>query len=201
MNRHETTINIRQAIKDGLVAAINQIFVWTRVANTTALGDSDNVTTGDDDPSDGQRPVRRLEPWGLRSRPPAKQRCLSLRLGSSTVIYLGVASDGGYGPKDLNDGEIGLYSKAAPNAFLADQDGNVSLTSKGGKVVNVNTGSAPYKMPLWDNGADGFVTALGTFVSALQLAGTVAQVATAAVAFGNALSAAGNFSSSNANNG
>lgn len=131
---------LRREFRAMVTWATNSMFVWTATANSTALGKEDAVKTGDDDPTngDGQRPVRRLEPWGVRGRPVAKQRALSLRLGSSTVIYLGIASDGGYGPTDLIDGETCIYSKNIPQALRATDAGDVVLTSKSGQTVQVN---------------------------------------------------------------
>lgn len=151
---------LRTEVRNAISETAGRLFVWTLTANTTALGTEDQVQLADDVPSSqGQRPVRRLEPFGVRSRPPAKIRSLSLRLGNSTSIYLGVASDGGYGPGDLNDGETAVYNKVAGTEVLLDEDGNVavsttqgdvSLTASGsGKIASVN--GTTYAMPQWDS--------------------------------------------------
>jgi hypothetical protein len=169
------------ALRRELVAYFDQrlanAFVWTRTANTSALGKEDAVETGDDDSQKGQRPVRRVEPFGLRSRPPAKQRSFSLRLGSSTVIYLGVASDGGYGPGDLEDGELALYSKNVPKALHARDDGKVA--------INGDTFSALE--------TEGFMSAFNTFADDLlaldPLPPTVAALVAELIALATTLKA------------
>ncbi len=157
--------SLRQELREYAESLVARCFVWTFTANTSALGKQDQVETGDDDSNKGQRPVRRVEPFGLRSRVPAKQRSLSLRLGSSTVLYLGVASDGGYGPGDLADGELAIYSKNVPKALHAMDNGDVALASKAGQVVSVN--GTDYVLPKWDVFYADFVTwvtTLNTFI-------------------------------------
>ncbi|MEO9192164.1 MAG: hypothetical protein ABI445_00775 [Polyangia bacterium] len=154
---------LRRELRNYVDAALARMFVWTLTANTSALGNEDHVAQGDNDdnPTPGQRPVRRVEPFGMRSRPPAKQRSLSLRLGSSTVLYLGIASDGGYGPKDLADGEVVLYSKNVPQGVRLMDNGDVALASKAGQVVSVN--GTTYAMPKWDD----YSTDLDTLIGAV----------------------------------
>jgi hypothetical protein len=175
---------LRRELRNYVDAALARMFVWTLTANTSALGNEDHVAQGDNDdnPTPGQRPVRRVEPFGMRSRPPAKQRSLSLRLGSSTVLYLGVASDGGYGPKDLADGEVVLYSKNVPQGVRLMDNGDVALTSKAGQVVSANGTTVGALM------TTGFMTALGTFLSSCITATTIGTVAVAAQTFQTAIS-------------
>ncbi len=198
---------LRQELRAFVLDSVARLFVWTTTANSSALGKEDAVSTGDDDPNKGQRPVRRLEPFGVRSRPPAKQRSLSLRLGSSTVIYLGVASDGGYGPGDLEDGELAIFSKNVPKALHAKDSGDVALASKDGQVVSVN--GTDYALPKWDD----YIAAENTFVDTVAaitpipvvgLPGAIAAITVivnAAVAFKNARVAAASYKSTKAKNG
>lgn len=196
---------LRREMRAYAEALVARMFVWTVTANTSKLGKEDAVATGDDDPKKGQRPVRRLEPFGLRSRPPAKLRSLSLRLGSSTVIYLGVASDGGYGPGDLEDGELALFSKNVPKALHAKDSGDVALASKVGQVVSVN--GTDYSLPTWDTFSDDLDSFLATVsgitppTTLLQVAAAIATIITAAADFASAKATAMNYKSTKAKNG
>ncbi len=134
---------LRRAIVTIIDRRINGLFGWTLTSNASAMGDSDQVQTGDE-PVDGkqtQRPVRRIEQFGLRSRPPAKIRSLWLRLGSSNVLFLGIAPTKGYGPTDLADGETAVYSKAVEKGMHLDTDGNNNINAASSKDVVVNGGT------------------------------------------------------------
>lgn len=181
---------LRKELRTYVDSKVGQVFVWTRTANSTELGKSDAVETGDDDDKKGQRPVRRIEPWGVRGRPVAKQRQLSIKLGSSVVIYLGVASDGGYGPGDLEDGETAIYSKNIEKGVHLRDDGVTAINGD------------DYHMPKWDN----FMSGLSTFLTALKTDMTAANAGSlvgnpAIVAFENAIAAATQYKSSKAKNG
>jgi phage gp45-like len=119
---------------------------WTLSAKSSAVGDDDEVETGDGD--DSQRPVRRIEPFGVRSRPPSKVRTLQLRLGSSTTLFLGVASTNGYGPTDLDDGDTALYNAHAAEVRCKGDDVVVNGGTK--KVARVDdTAKAGTLMATW----------------------------------------------------
>jgi phage gp45-like len=95
---------------------------WTLTARSSPLGNEDQVE-GEDGSRHG-RPVQRIEPFGLRSRAPKGLRALWLRLGTSNVVFIGIAPTGGYGPQNLEEGETALYSIGGALALL-DKDGNV----------------------------------------------------------------------------
>lgn len=155
---------LRREVPVLIANAITRAFVWTTTANASELGKEDAVRLADDDSDQRQRPARRIEPFGFRSRPPAKQRCLSLRLGSSTVIYLGIASDGGYGPGDLEDGETAIYSKNVEKALHARTAGDVALNGDAFSALKT----------------EDFLSALKTFMDAARgsVTGTVPIVVT-----------------------
>jgi phage gp45-like len=130
---------------------ISQIFGWTLSAKASSLGDNDAVETADDDIDQAthqksQRPVTRVSPFGVGSRPPAKLRSLWLRLGASNVVFIGIAPTQGYGPQDLDDGETAIYnvSKALLRLWKA---GKITLDSDTGAAepqdVVVNGGTLP----------------------------------------------------------
>lgn len=125
------------ALRSALMSHIDQkvigLFGFTLSANSSAVGDKDYVETGDGENS--QRAARRIEPFGLRSRRPSGVRSLWLKLGSSNIFFIGVASNTGYGPTDLDDGEVALYCTADGTVVLLDKDGNLTLKSATGKKV------------------------------------------------------------------
>ena len=99
---------LRREIMKRLEQLPLSLFGWTLTAKSSAMGDADTVQTSDT--TEGQRPGRRLEPWGHRGRPPGKVRSFWVRFGTSNVIFLGVAPSKGYGPSDLEDGETAVYN-------------------------------------------------------------------------------------------
>lgn len=100
---------------------------YTLVGKTSEMGDQDAMQKSDDQ-NDGQRPVQRIEPWGLRGRPPGKVRGLWLRLGSSNVAFIGIMPTKAYGPTDADDGETILYN-ATKAALALRKTGKVTLDS------------------------------------------------------------------------
>lgn len=112
-------------------------FGWTRSARSSPYGETDQVETADG--SANQRPVRRLEMWGLRGRQPKGVRTFWVRIGSSNVVYLGIAPPRAYGPGDLDDGETALYAATAALIRLW-ASGKVTIDADGDDVV-VNGGT------------------------------------------------------------
>jgi phage gp45-like len=118
-----------------------QTFVYTLLLNASKIGNEDGVQGSDDDSNDDQRPVTRIEPFGHRSRPPTKIRVFCTRIGSSNVAFLGVAPLEGYGPQDLADGEVAIYSAKIEKAMHLDSDGNNKINAADTKDVIVNSGT------------------------------------------------------------
>ncbi len=114
----------------------SSLFGWTLTAKSSPMGDADEVRV--DDEGKGQRPSRRIEPWGHRGRSPSGVRSFWIRLGSSNVLFMGVAPSKGYGPSDLEDGETALYSAEVEKGVHLTEDGDNKLASKTGKTVQVN---------------------------------------------------------------
>lgn len=130
---------LRREIISRVEWKIANLFGWTTTTNSSAMGDADQV--GLEDGVDGQRPARRVEPWGHRGRPPSKVRSLTLRLGSSNVFFLGVATNTGYGPDDLEDGETALYCSKEDTEIRLKQAGGIDVDAASGQDVTVNGGS------------------------------------------------------------
>lgn len=194
-----------ERVRQGIMRELEQRFLgfagWTLTAKTSSMGDTDAVQVADGDSQKRQRPVGRLEQWGLRSLPVAKVRSLWLRIGTSNVIFIGILPTKGYGPTDLNPGEVCLYSEQVERGVYLTQDGDNVLAAKSGRTVQV--AGDGYKMPLWDSGTGGFVVALNAFVTSLvaMVNPNVSEVVAAATALQTAMSGASNFSSENATNG
>ena len=133
-----------RAQMNGIVdQVIPRLVGWTLTAKSSAMGDRDQVETADGQKSNDtgqQRPVRRIEPWGHRGRAPGKVRSLWLRLGSSNVVFIGIAPSKGYGPNDLDDGETALYCAKDGTEVRLDKDGNVKIKAAGN--VTIDAGSA-----------------------------------------------------------
>jgi len=113
---------------------------WTRTAKTSATGERDTVVTADG--AKGQRPVRRLEAWGFRGRPPQGVRSFWIRMGSSNVVIVGLAPGKAYGPSDLEDGETAVYNITRALVRLW-KSGKLTVDAEDGEDVVVNGGTLP----------------------------------------------------------
>lgn len=181
------------------------LFGWTLTSNASSMGDQDQVKNSDDDDSGGQRPVRRIEPWGLRGVPVAKVRSFWVRLGSSNTLFIGIAPNKGYGPTDLDNGEVCLYSDQVERGVWLTKDGDTKLAAKSGRKVQV--GGDTYAMPKWDD----FATALKACTAAIKALTPATDPATvillangirvAVTALDTAMGLASNYKSTNATNG
>lgn len=118
---------------------VPRLIGWTLSAKSSEMGDQDEVQQ--EDGVDSQRPARRIEPWGHRGRAPNKVRTLWFRLGSSNVVFLGIAPSKGYGPADLEDGETALYCSVGGTEIRLDADGNITIDAASSKDVIVNGGT------------------------------------------------------------
>jgi phage gp45-like len=78
------------------------------------------------------------------SRPPARLRSLWLRLGSSNVVFIGIAPTQGYGPQDLDVGETAIYN-AAKTLVRLWKNGKLTLDSDASQSADVvvNGGTQP----------------------------------------------------------
>lgn len=194
---------LRTELKNLFEQQISGLFGWTLTSHTTAMGDGDQVQTSDENKS--QRPARRIEQWGVRGVPPRKLRTLWVRLGTSNVLYIGVAPTSRYGPTDLAAGETAVYSEQIEKALHATSDGDCKLAAKNGRRVHINGND--YVGVKWSDGSgvpltdQGFVGALYTFLNSVSAATTAAQIATAATIFKAAMDASTYFTSDKWSNG
>lgn len=189
---------LRRDLSTTIDQRLLSLFGFTLSAKSSEMGDEDEVVTADG--VDAQRPARRIEPWGHRGRSPGKVRTFWLRLGSSNVLFLGVAPSKGYGPDDLEDGETALYCAVGGTEIRLDQDGNVNIVSATGKLVTVN--GDDFSLPKWDD----FMSGLSTFLGNLKTDLTAANAGTlvgnpAIIAFETAIAAASQYKSTKAKNG
>jgi hypothetical protein len=134
-----------------LEAKVNQLtssmIEFTALARTSPAGDNDGANVpgnagGDPDTKDKQRPIRRVAPWGLASRPvPGVLMAIVKAVGGAfNGLNVGIATDK-YGPQDLNEGETCLYCNADATRVLLTKDGDVKISSKnGGMIVVQNDG-------------------------------------------------------------
>lgn len=153
---------------------------------------------------DYQIPVRRIWPFGIRSRPPAGVEAVVVYPNGSPVSGVMVGAESAkYGPSDLEEGETAVYSSSGATMKL-DKDGNIIILALGSATIQL--AGSTFAAPKWDDGTPGptgtgFVTALNTFITALVAATTIANVVSAATNFQTAMAGAGNFSSGFVKNG
>jgi phage gp45-like len=154
-------------VRDFVYQAIGWLVSYTRVAKSSA-GGSDDEVEGRSEPNEPsyQIPVRRMWPFGIRSRPPAGVEAIVVLVnGGGTRAVMVSAESAKYGPSDLDDGESALYNKTAAVIRLWS-DGHVSIDADNADVV-VNQGSAKVHR-VGDQGDGGTIA----FTSPSTLAGT-----------------------------
>ena len=135
-------------IRDEVISIAARLCKYATIARSTAKG-YDFITkpeAGADEP-DNQEQARRLQDFGLRSVPVAGSECavIASRGGSSNRII--VASENlEFGPLDLKEGEVCIYSKADTGSALCrivlDGDGNVTVIPKDGAKVRLGDSAA-----------------------------------------------------------
>jgi len=130
----EALAQLRRDLRVYTEEKVFSLFGWTLTARSSELGDKDAVQTADGEST--QRPARRIEPFGFRSRPPNGMRCLTIKIGTSNVIMIGIGSTAKYGPQDLEDGEVSMYGPVAGSDTRFDKDGNVKTKSAADVTVN-----------------------------------------------------------------
>ena len=154
-------------IRDFVYQAVGWVVSYSRVAKSSAGGNDDEVEgrSEPDEPS-YQIPVRRLWPFGLRSRPPAGvEAVIVLVNGGATRAVMVGAESAKYGPSDLAEGEAALYGATAA-VIRIWTDGRITIDGDGADVV-VNGGGAKVHR-VGDHGDAGTIS----FTAPPQLAGT-----------------------------
>lgn len=127
----------RRAAREHVERLLFTLFGWTVITKTSPLGDQDFAKAFDE--AESQRPIQRVEPFGLRSRAvTGKLRQFFLRLGSSNVFGLGFAPDASVGPSDLEPGEVCIYCGKNGTRVFLDKDGNIKVDAASGANVTIN---------------------------------------------------------------
>lgn len=203
MNWQVAVAALRRELLGVIDVRLGHLFGFSLTAKSSAMGTEDEVQT--DDEGKGQRPARRLEPWGLRGFPVSKSRSFWIRLGSSNVLFVGIAPSKGYGPSDLLEGETALYSKEIPKGVHLTDAGDNKLASKDGRTVQVN--GADYFMAKWEP----FATVLAAFAGSLagittpttlaEVITAIGVVKTASTTLQTAMGTNSNYKSTKAKNG
>lgn len=121
---------------DGRLATMVKILPYSR---STASGTGDKLQGYPTAGSDEQKydfEGRRVEPFGLRSVPPAGVMGAWVGVDASGLI-LGAESSR-FGPSGLNDGEVALYNKISGVSILLDKNGAITITDKGGAQIKLD---------------------------------------------------------------
>jgi phage gp45-like len=107
---------------------------FTTLARVNATGADDQANFAGN-PSDRQRPVRRVSPSGLSGRPVAGVLGAIIKAagGAFNGLVVGISTDR-YGPQNLKEGETCLWNKGVAQVLL-DQSDAVTIKSGGSKIV------------------------------------------------------------------
>lgn len=137
---YELVGNLREWVRGEVEQVRTTIALFVAIARTSSAGDEDEVKTNDQ--SNESTQVRRIEPWGLRWRPPSGVMGAILRAagGASNGMLLGVSTKR-YGPSGLEQGEVELYCVTTGTSIKLDKDGKITITSATGQDVVVNGGT------------------------------------------------------------
>ena len=139
----------KMRIRDQVLIYMSRIVRWAHLFTT----DSSRVTFGTTaidqealDQSQGEKqlsePVRILQDFGLRSRPPRGSECIIVAVGGGRANSCVVATDHeDYGPADLQEGDVVVYSGAhmegATCVIKLLKVGEISATPKSGQKVKL----------------------------------------------------------------
>jgi len=159
-----------------LKGAIAQLFVYTLTAKASAIGDKDSIEASDDAKAPGaaasegkpQRSVVCIQPFGFNGVPPRGVRSLTLQLGRSNLLFIGIAPTKAYGPQGLDVGEAAVYAEPG-QTFVLDKNGNLIATPAGSGTVQL--GGNSHKAIL-DTILTDLATALG-FIAASNSGGPI----------------------------
>lgn len=132
-----TAAEIRAMIREEVARAVQT----GTVANSSADGFEDELAgrSQPDEPS-YQEAVRRLWPFGMRSRPPSGVECVVVRSGGAPGVLI-AAESAKYGPADLEEGELAIYCITSGAVIKLDKDGKITIDAAAAKDVVVNGGS------------------------------------------------------------
>jgi len=133
-------------IREYVSAKVSAIVRASTVSLSTASGNGDKVdghlTYEDEAPGGYDYTVRRLWPFGIRSRPPVGCDAVVVHAfgGSTNGVMVGAESSV-YGPSDLVEGEVAIYAKKAGAVIKIDVNGKVTIDAPNTTDVVVNGGT------------------------------------------------------------
>lgn len=133
---------LREYIDEKIRQGLARVWTLTAYSNASSDGVEDSVRTFLDSDTETVYPTRRIQHYGLRTRPP--QGVLAVRLGNWEGGGNGLTvaeEDSRYGPGDLDEGEVALYNKVSGTEIRIDKDGNIKINAASGKDVIVNGGT------------------------------------------------------------
>lgn len=202
---------LRKETRDWVLnQVIPSLIVYTLTAASSAIGDGDAMESSDDardggssDTDKGQQPTVRIEPWGHRGVPVKGLRGAAFRLGSSNILFFGIAPTQKHGPQGMGAGETALYSEQIEKGVHLDGDGNNNINSRtaDNKDVIVNGGTDPVarqgdtvtasgSMGTWAGVIEGLLNGLGApvpgpsqFANTVALPGELGEIETGAPNF------------------
>jgi phage gp45-like len=136
---------LREQLKWYANQRVAAIVRFSQVTANTASGNADavqgNTTVDETDTINYQYTVRRLWPFGIRSRPPTGVDSVVVHaFGGSTNGLMVGAESAEYGPDDLEEGETAIYSHASGAVIKIDKNGAIEVTSSSGQAVTVSAG-------------------------------------------------------------
>lgn len=131
-------------LRDYVQQVMSRVARYAPTVKSSASGHGDAVAgRSEPDEPQNQYTVRRLWPFGLRSRPPVGVEALILHVngGSANGVMVG-AESGAYGPSDLEEGDVALYCLAENALWKLTKLGEVIGQSADGKDITITaTGS------------------------------------------------------------
>ncbi len=132
---------LREELREYAIQACANLIEYSTISKTSADGATEAMRASDDDP-EVERAVRRIEPWGVRCRPPSGIRGAIIKAlgGASSGLLVGVSTTR-YGPSDLEEGEVALYSIGSGAVIKINKDGAVTVTASSGQTVAVDAGA------------------------------------------------------------
>ncbi len=133
--------DLRSWVESYVQTRLGALVEFTRVAASTATGEKDAVEVGGGDQR-MQRPVRRVEPWGVRGRPPAGVFAAIVKAiaGASNGLLVGISSTR-YGSQALEAGETEIYCSASGTRIFLDKTGTIHIDAASGQDVILNGGT------------------------------------------------------------
>ena len=133
---------LRSWVETYVQTRLGALVEFTRVASATASGEKDSVEVGGGDQRK-QRPVRRIEHWGLRGRPPAGIWAVVIKAiaGASNGLLVGISTTR-HGSQNLEAGETEIYCSASGTRVFLDKNGTIHVDAASGQDVIIDGGSA-----------------------------------------------------------